>query len=381
MTWSLHRFDVTTGVLTGELPMVPMTWTRTIGDSSLIGKRTGGQGDSNGALTFPASSFARGGVLPTPVELHNQLMPLKVGVALLWGETPWIAGIIGDRTDTREQIAFPVHGIWPAILSKRLVASQRAEGLARSVRVLGTGLGRGTLAKRAVQAALDQGPLPITFDPDEEGEHELAIPGFDLANADAATVLRRLMESEGGPDLDFRPQRTAENAIGWHLYAGREAYPHIRQVTTRSLSESMVVDLRQVVSSSRITHRVYGTGAGSGEGILLSKVPPAAVAPPGWPFVETVVSDTSAETQAEVDAIAWRHHDLHHAPLAQWEATVRMTPEIPHTSIWPGDLLSLNVAEGFPTIEPGAYTVRVMEMSGDESDMVRFKFDVTPAIF
>ncbi|GMA31610.1 hypothetical protein [Litorihabitans aurantiacus] len=374
--WSLFLFDTTSGRLGRQLPLPALSWTRTIGDSTILG---GGQGSQGAKLTFPVGVFDVEGQRPHPVDLHSTLMPVERGVVLMWADRPWVAGLIGDRSDSREEIAFPVESLTSSVLSRRLASPDLTDGLATSTRGW-SGLGRGTLVKRVVQAGLERGGLPITFDEDEAGPHSLTVAGYDLANARVSDLIRKISHEDGGPDVDLRPYLTGDGTLAWHLYTGRDAYPHIRQVTVHAITEGMLLDLRQVVSGAQVAHRVYGTGSGTGEGTLLSRIQDLDAVRGGWPLMETVASDTSADTQAQVDAVAAAHLAAHKAPLQQWEATINAGGPIPPTTIWPGDLVTLDVA-GFPTIEDGRYQVRVMEMSGDTSELVRLKFDATPAIY
>lgn len=379
MAWSLFLFRTVDGMLGRQLDVPDLSWSRGVGSASMAGGvgASAAVGTSAVSLRLPWSAFEADGVMPDPAALNDMLMPRKRGLVLMWDGVPWVAGLIGERTDDLDGTSFPVESL-SSLLSARLATPNVTTGLAKS-RSHWSGLSRGTLAKRVVQAGLERGGLPITFEADEAGSHSLTLPGFDLGSARVSDVLRRIVEDEDGPDVDFRPYLTQAGTLAWRMVTGTEASPFISQAVTHALDMSHLVAFRQIVSASRVAHRVWGTGAGQDEGTLLARVSDTDALEHGWPLLEAVVSDTSADSQARVDALARAHLLAFRRPLAQWEATIRADGPVPLGALVPGDAVTLHVRD-FPTIPDGNYLLRVMEMSGNTGMDVRVVFDVIPAI-
>lgn len=99
------------------------------------------------------------------------------------------------------------------------------------------------------------------------------------------------------------------------------------------------------------------------------------------PLRETVQSETDCTSwellKADADAVLVANG----RPLAQWSGNIDANdvdasgmPLHPLGSIWPGETLDVAI-DGFPDWPDGTYRMRLMQMSGDHTSLVKLKFD------
>ncbi|GMA33501.1 hypothetical protein [Litorihabitans aurantiacus] len=298
MTWSLHVFDVTTGAILQQLPLVPFTWSHKVRDSSAEGRETGTGDGEFSSLSFPWAA------LPTRVEdVNDLLMPGKRGILAAFQERAVVAGIIGPRADTYAGTTFPLRPL-SSLLERRFAVAE-TDSLSTSW----FGYSRhslGTYAKRLVEHAMSKpgGALPILLPPEEplpmmvdDPSFRRTYRGFDLANLAISDLLDELANVEGGPDIAFRPELVSPDRMVWRMSVGTLADPYIGQDRDHSWATTApgghASGFRQLVSADFRADRVYGAGAGQDEGTVTAKAENLSLTARGWPLVERVIANGS----------------------------------------------------------------------------------------
>lgn len=211
---------------------------------------------------------------------------------------------------------------------------------------------------------------------------------YNVGNHNAADILKAIANSANGPDMQFRPYLAQDGQhIRFRFIAGSDGDIYLNQRTRLSLHwaagahstlENLQVDRMQPLQ------RVYATGAGTGTGTLTTLAEDLSLCnrEDPWPLVETVHSDSAAEDIGALRSQANAVLAANRRPLMQLRGEIDTSdtdgtgrPVHPLGSFWPGELFDLHVT-GFPDLPDGTYTVRLMQMSGNESGRVSVLFDV-----
>lgn len=208
---------------------------------------------------------------------RTPVWPYQNWVVVEWappGSLAWkilYAGVITKPVYSwaSKTLTLPHTDIW-AFWPKRHVLPDRSNDLA-SKKITWTGLSAGTIAKRAVQAGLDgQGSplnygLPIVFPADVAGSITRPVYGYNVETVQ--DILDEVMESDGGPDIDFRPRWSSEGTLEWVM----EMNANKSLVFDYNLDaeQTPVVDMKYALDGSRLSNKVYGLGEGSEKKMLV----------------------------------------------------------------------------------------------------------------
>ena len=210
---------------------------------------------------------------------------------------------------------------------------------------------------------------------------------FNVTNHRCADILRAIANSAGGPDMQFRPYLTEDGQhIRFRFLAGSDGDVFLHQDKRLSLSyaageactlENLTVDRAQPVQ------RVYGVGAGTGSGTLtfLAEDLTLVTRSDGWPLVEYTYQDSKAEEIGSLRSGATAMLHANSRPLMQVKGEINAYDEsggMPlHAlgSFWPGEMFDVSI-QGFPDLPDGVYSMRLMQMSGDETGKVELTFDI-----
>lgn len=218
---------------------------------------------------------------------------------------------------------------------------------------------------------------------------EVTYRDFNVVNHRCADILRAIANSAGGPDMQFRPYLTEDGQhIRFRFLAGSDGDIFLHQDKRLSLSyaageagtlENVNVDRAQPVQ------RVYGVGAGTGSGTLtfLAEDLTLVSQSDGWPLVEYTYQDSKAEEIAMLRSGATGLLQANGRPLMQVKGEVNAfdmdasgMPLHALGSFWPGEMFDVSI-QGFPDLPDGVYSMRLMQMSGDETGKVELTFDIT----
>lgn len=220
------------------------------------------------------------------------------------------------------------------------------------------------------------GQLPIDWSyVGEAGGHERTYDGFDVGNNSCADVLRDIANVADGPDIQFRPYLADETHVRLMMVAGSDSDVFIGQSVMHDFSfmphggnaENIRVDYASPVM------RVYATGSGTDEAKLchLSEDMALCSMSDPWPLMECHYNDSDADSaqvlKGHADAVRDASGNVQMQVSFDVHLNDRSVP--PPGSIWPGEMLDLHVT-GFPSLPDGTYRMRLMEMSGDDTDKV-----------
>ena len=241
--------------------------------------------------------------------------PYRTCVAVSWQREDgsldaWIAGpIIGPPTETRATATFECRGIG-AILERRVLTAQEPISLSTAAqvemmtkRLRYAGMSLGTIGQEVVKRGMAKvgGTLPITFgSPREQGStlNERTYEGHNLANNGVWKRLTELSGVRNGPDIAFRPRWNAEGWLEWVMVHGTRAQPQIAQDWAMDLdttsSRSPVASVDVTTDASRLTSRVYWTGAGEGSTTLVRVAEDRSLLHDQMPILEAVGSTSDS---------------------------------------------------------------------------------------
>lgn len=394
--WRVYLGDTMSGRLAQRIDVPGFKWSVTVSDSTFTTGRDVDKGvgeDSAGGVDIPWTAVPA----DDPAERCQMLMPLKRSVCLMWddGSRTWPVawGAIGPRSDTYEATSFDLISAMELLDSRYLVregvfgaVSGQTEGddpqpgtfTRDTVRFEGMSL-RG-IASEVGSMCTEQKPggfLPIDWTYlGETGGHERTYEGYDLGNNSGADIMRKISNVIDGPDIQFRPYMADAAHVRLRFTAGSDADVFIGQGAVHSFSftphggnaESVTVDYANPVQ------RVYATGSGTDEGQLchLSQDISLCQRSDPWPLMEEHYSDSDAESASVLKGHADAQLSCTKDALMQVSFEVHFDdPTVPPPgSIWPGEMVEFHVS-GFPSLPDGMYRMRLMEMSGDDTDRAK----------
>ncbi len=178
---------------------------------------------------------------------------------------------------------------------------------------------------------------------------------WDLGKANVwDQVLKGLREEDGGPDMRFTPRYAAgtDRRIEWVYEHGTHHDPRIAHPYTLRLdataARSAVSDVDVTMSGLATAHRVYGTGAGEGPGTWVRVAEDLSLTVDEMPLIEAVVSDTSASSAAEVQALA--QGGVSAGELGAWEVacTIHTSPGLPLWQVRVGAPVQIKIKDRHP---------------------------------
>ena len=102
MSWTACLFDSMTGLLAEAIDLPSFSWMLTVGDCSLSTTRDKGtgEGDASGLRLPWAAVPGR-----TAAERHEAIAMWRRGICLMWDGAPVVAGIIGPKSGTAQDVS------------------------------------------------------------------------------------------------------------------------------------------------------------------------------------------------------------------------------------------------------------------------------------
>lgn len=400
MTWSATLFDTMTGQLAEAIDLPSFSWTLSVSDCTLATTRDKGTGeaDASGVRLPWAAVPGR-----DAAERHEAIAMWRRGLCLMWDGVPVVAGVIGPKDGTASDVSLSLLSPME-VLSHRYAVREGAFGTgstvteehdggeSREVTVEGTttdSIAYSGSSLRGIVCELGRlacskpgGALPIDWPyVGEAGSHQRTYDGFNVANSDVQKLITDITNVSGGPDVQLRPCLADERHLRWRLVAGSDSEPYIGDApVTPTLTSFPGGGTAQGLSWAELAPamRVYATGSGQDEAMLchLSEDLSLCQRRDPWPLVESRASgssdwDTSELVRAHGDAALAASR----LPMVQFqcEADATSGPVVPG-QVWPGQRVALDL-EGSPVWPDGRYHLRLMEMSGDEGNVVKLTFD------
>lgn len=362
--WTANLFQVTTGAIGPRINFESASWSISLNETESL------------------SMDARKSDLPA-VDLNYWLSPWWAGVLFMYNNEPIFAGPIVSRpTESFYTLRLECKGI-RAILERRFVTVDQTDWamLSRS-KVKYTGLSLGTIAQRVVKLVQNKpgGMLPISYPIPErtstavDEEHQRTYAGYNLSNITADAVLTKLSGVSKGPDIMFRPRLVDGNSLTFDMIHGDEDNPTIPQTITPVWDTTpvagRVTDLDIVTTGSYQTNRVYATGDGTNEGMLIRVATNGQPLSQGYPLLETTESYSGVITPAVIQSHADANLKANSASLNEIQLTVRADGEYPLGSFWPGHSVQL-ITKGWYALKDGTHNMRLLNISGTQEGNVR----------
>lgn len=161
------------------------------------------------------------------------------------------------------QLSISHTDIW-AMWTRRLVLASRTASAATE-HLKWTGMSLGMLAKRAVAAGLDPREshlnyaLPVVLPADVPGTVDRTVYGYNFETVQ--DLLDEVLESEAGPNIDFRPRWSSEGTLEWVMEFN--ANGSVVFDYDLDAEDSPVKDLEYALDGSHLANFLYGVGEGS----------------------------------------------------------------------------------------------------------------------
>lgn len=391
--WIPYLGDTMTGLLDCPIDIPSFSWMLTVSDSSLSTTKDRGVGeDESTGLTIPWSAIP--GV--TAAQRSSSISSLRRCIVLFWKDDenpnspgiPVLFGAIGQRTDSLLDTSFDLMSVY-SLLQNRYAVKEGTYGKG----VNGTtdsSIRLEKLSYRGIASNLGMlctnskpgGELPIDWTYlNEAGNKAREYSGFDIQNNACADLLTNLTNLIGGPDMQFRPYLLDNSHVRIQFVAGSDGEQRLGQNVVHRLTSFPGGGTLQNIQIDRDgpVSRVYSSGSGTDKAqlcylaedlSLVSKSDP-------YPLIEMVYSDSDTDNLSILKDHAESRLDANCVPIMQISGEIDFNDEgVPSPgSIWPGEMVDLAI-DGFPTLPDGVYRMRLMYMSGNESNRAKVKFDV-----
>lgn len=367
--WTAYLYKVTNGAIGPEVKFKSLSWSISLNETE--------------SLSIDLSKAD----IPA-VDLNQWLSPWWAGVLLKWDNVPIFAGpVIAIPSETFNTLRVECKGI-RAILAKRFIITEQTNWdlLAKS-KVKYAALTYGTIMQRVVKLAMNKpgGGLPISFPLPErtatnDTDHQRTYDGYNLSNITCDDVLKKLSEVSNGPDIVFKPRLLDDNNITFDMFHGNDDDdPAISQTVTPVFDTTAVfnevTDLSMILTGTYQTNRVFATGAGTNEAMLIKMAQDTASLTAGYPLLETTESYGEIKTPAVIQNHANANLLANKQRLLEIQLTIRADGEHPLGSFWPGHRVQL-VTKDLYGLKDGVHNLRLLNMNGDDGNNVRMSLQL-----
>lgn len=410
MTWAHWLTDARTGRIIRRIDLPSFSWELSVSDFGFsTTDRNPGETDAS-SLSVPFSQFdeyAADGMLlhrSTPAQVNGMLAIGRRAIVSSWmyegmadprGIPLWW-GALGAPEDSWDATTFPLLSPMTLLAARAVIRDGAFHDGKSPDTVSYTGLSLRGIASEIGSLVTEQkngGALPFDWTyRGEQGNHQRTdYKAWDVQNVFARQLLTNIVNVQNGPDMTFRPYWKDDATCRVRFLAGSDAdvyldMDHEPIDLTCSPQGGSLEDV--TVDYQGPTHRVYATGAGTDESTItalaedLSAVT-SHIDPPV--LMESSWSDTDINnvTQLKDHAQAILAANVH--TVMQLTGTIHVNdldgagnPAHALGSFWPGEMFHIHIM-GHRRLPDGMYQMRLMKMSGDQSDAVKLQFDVMDA--
>lgn len=404
MSHRAYLTDAFTGLLLQPIELPGTSWEMSVNDSSLTTTPSRKVGvDEVQNITVPWAAVPG----DTQREKYEAIEPGRKGLAIfdVTDEdlrddnlgTPFLWGAISNRESDWDSTTFTVDSI-QSIMKDRITVREgkfvngkskdninfhhmTMRGIASEVGYLCTN------AKPGGELPVDwsyRGEQHRTTGAEGDMVHERNYPAYNVSNQSGGDIFDKLAAVQDGVDMTFRPYLTAD---GMHVRnafiaaTDEEQYLGQKNVYSFSCFPGGGTFEKVHVAYAQPYQRVYQTGAGDDSEVLTALSEDLSLVSRSNPYMlrEKTFSDTDIDKLPLLKATADGHLDSLKTPYMQisgeFHANDANTPRL--GLLWPGEVAELSL-QGYPDLPDGVYTLRIMNMSGDETDLVKVIFDVMP---
>jgi hypothetical protein len=169
----------------------------------------------------------------------------------------------------------------------------------------------GTIAKQLLQLAMTHtgGAVPVVLPADETGTDTRSYNGYDMAVVGQA--LRDLTKVDGGPEIQFRPRRTAADPryLEWVMLTGTTAQPLLVQagddlILDHTAPRSQVTSIKVNRDGSKMADRWWTQGSGTDITTLFGRADDTSLIDAGFPLLEGDDNRSDITDQATINSVA-----------------------------------------------------------------------------
>lgn len=394
MSWVFYLGDTTTGLIDCPIDIPSVSWSMTVSDSSLSTTKERGVGEENvSSLTIPWSAVPG----DTPARRSSALSSYRRYLCMCWRDddtdqnspgVPYLIGSIGKRKDTLLDTSFSLDSFF-SLLQNRLVVPEKTYGKGQNGTTNST-VRLENLSYRGIACAIGDlctnqkpgGTLPIDWTYlGEKGTRAREYTGFDIQNNSGYKLLTNLTNLVNGPDIQFRPYLYDSSHFRVQFIAGSDSDQRLGQSTVHRLTCFPGGGTLQNVTVDRDgpIMRVYGSGSGTDQAQIcyLAEDLSLVKQTDPYPLVELAYSDSDTDNLDVLKSHSNSRLEANSVPIMQVSGEIHFndkdTPK--PGSLWPGEMVEVAI-DGFPTLPDGIYKMRIMQISGDQTDKATVKFDV-----
>ncbi len=416
--WSCYLFDTMTGLISDPIDIPNFSWEVSINSSTLCTTRDKnvGKGDVSG-LTVPWDAIPG----KTGIQKARNVAPLKTSLLLMWRdqrqresepvEYPILVGAIGNRKDTMLDTSFDLmptldlldlrYMVREGVFGANKIEYQADNGHMVMAYTTSDSVSFSNLSQRAIACSVIDyctnkkpgGSLPIDLpylnevarhynaDSSDNQNYWREYKGYDVANDSCKDILDKLASTDYGPDMQFRPYLSDDIHVRQKFVAGSDSEPYLSQtglVQTVTCFKGGGTLQNVSIDHDYPAERVYGTGSGSEDKMncWLSEDLTLVNQRDPWPLVELSRQDTNlsgTSIGSYYDSIL----NLKKQAILQLSGEINANdPYAPQMgAFWPGEIMEVSVSD-FPGLPDDTYQMRLMEMSGDQSNTVKLVFDI-----
>lgn len=351
--------DTVTGARLNVLPVSDFTWGRCLNEGS------------SGQATVPVrDATVRMLDLPSLIAERTNTLVYEVGGLVV------AAGVIeGTSYDHAAGTLRVDHSdIW-AILDGRLTVPHGVANVMVEKLVYGP-LSLGTIAKRVVQEAISPGgwySLPIVFPADVAGTDSRTYYGYSMQLV--TDTLKELMESDGGPDIDFAPRWSSSGSLEWVMRAAPGLSSAGSWEYNLDAARSAGLKLSASTDTSRFSNNAYAVGEGTEKKTLYRSNPSADHSRPA---AEAPTSFKGVTSLGVLGQLAVERSRALSKPTKQYVMTVLKADSPGVTDLSLGDTVRLYAAAD-PWLPSGYSSHRLIKFTGSLGPEVRLEYQPTGA--
>ena len=404
MTYEYYLTDIHTGQIGSRINLGNVSWSKTVGDSSLttkpgkkVGKDEVSQVDVKWAeipgdtprRKYEAIEPDRKGIVMMEVTDEDRRRGL-IGQPIIWG------GISNHTPDTRDGTTIQLDSIYSMLASRFVIREgDFTDNRAKQV------LGYSKMTMRGIMAEVGRicfdmkpgGSAPVDWNylgeqhkrqPGEDNNlHARSYWAWNVQNLSGQDVFDKLTGVLDGVDCQWRPYLTTSGDYVRNMFiAGTDEEKHLpftgRPITFTSFNGGGNLDKVSIDNAQAIS-RWYGTGAGQDAETLTYMAQDLSMVNGTGHYMlrEQAYSDTDADNLDLLKNAVDGKLDTWRRPIMQVSGRFNINdPTLPRLSlINPGEPCYIDLYD-WPDLPDGHYPSYIEELSGDGSDMVHVKFSV-----